>query len=134
MSGETWYLDNSSYFIVGKHSGNKNCRNRRSMMARRATWRIPIRLKVILKSGGRVCPGVALNISENGMFINTDDPACPDSNQYDISIPVEDGTLQVPAKLVRLSKNNGGHEGIGVKLLNPSENYLTFVENLLFVL
>lgn len=102
-------------------------------MARRSTWRIPIRLSVILNCGSRVCPATVTNLSETGMFISEVTGFAEDS-QFDISIPLKEGVLHVPGKLVRLSKINGSKNGIGVELMDPPQNYLEFVENLLYVL
>jgi hypothetical protein len=103
-------------------------------LARRASWRIPIRLNVELNCQGKVSSGTVTNLSENGMFINTRELDYTEGSQFDISILLKDKTLTVPAKLVRTEKISGSSEGIGVELQNPPQNYLDFVENLLFVL
>ncbi len=103
-------------------------------MAKRVTWRIPIRLKVKVKSEGRECAATVTNLSEYGMFMNTDDSGLCELSQCDISIPVREGTLHVPGKLVRRTKVNGGCEGIGVEITDPPQQYLDYVENLLYVL
>lgn len=104
-------------------------------MARRATWRIPIRLNVILSSGSRVCPGTVTNLSEKGMFICAEVIGFTEESKFDISIPLKEGeVLRVPGKPVRLSKTNGSCNGMGIELIDPPQNYLNFVENLLYVL
>lgn len=103
-------------------------------MARRTTWRIPIRLSVILNSGTRVRPGTVTNISEKGMFISAEVTGFSEESQFDISIPLKGEVLRVPGKLVRLSKINGSNNGIGVELLDPPQDYIDFVEGLLYVL
>ena len=103
-------------------------------MARRSTGRIPIRLNVILSCGSRVHPGTVMNLSEKGMFISADVTGLPEDSQFDISIPLKNEVLRVPGKLVRLSKINGSCNGIGIELVEPPQDYLDFVENLLFVL
>ncbi|MBI5666084.1 MAG: PilZ domain-containing protein [Nitrospirae bacterium] len=103
-------------------------------MVRRSTWRIPIRLNVILSCGSRVSTGTVTNISEKGMFINAEVTGYSEDSKFDISIPLKEGVLHVPGKLVRLSKINGSSNGMGVELTDPPQNYLEFVENLLYVL
>ncbi len=103
-------------------------------MARRSTWRIPIRLSVILNCGNRVSPGTVKNISETGMFISAEVTGFAEDSKFDISIPLKEGVLHVPGKLVRLSKINGSGNGIGVELINLPQDYLEFVENLLYIL
>jgi len=105
-------------------------------MARRATWRIPIRLNVKLNSEGKTCSGIVTNLSEKGMFISTSEIDFRKDSKFDISIPVEDRMLRVPGKIIRVAEAeiHGGCEGIGVELQDPPKKYLDFVENLLFVL
>ena len=103
-------------------------------MARRASTRIPIRLSVILSSGSRVYPGTVKNISEKGMFISTDVAGLAADSLFDITIPLKEDVLHVPGKLVRLSKINGSYNGLGVELMEPPQDYLDFVESLLYVL
>jgi len=103
-------------------------------MARRTTGRIPIRLNVILSSGSRVCPGTVTNLSEKGMFISAEVTGLPEDSHFDISIPLKNEVLHVPGRLVRLSKVNGSCNGIGIELVEPPQDYLDFVEDLLYVL
>lgn len=103
-------------------------------MARRATWRIPIQLNVRLIMGGKVSTGTVKNLSENGMFISADETDFDKDSECFISIPVDNETLNVPGKLVRIIRENNSHGGIGVELMDPPKKYLDFVENLLYVL
>ncbi|MDH3258961.1 MAG: PilZ domain-containing protein [Deltaproteobacteria bacterium] len=103
-------------------------------MAKRVTWRIPIRLNVKVRSEGRECTATVTNLSEYGMFISTDDSGLCEHSQCDIAIPVKEGTLHVPGKLVRRIKVDGGCEGIGIEIIDPPKKYLDYVENLLYVL
>jgi len=103
-------------------------------MARRATWRIPLRLSVILNCGSRAFPGTVTNLSEYGMFISAEVAGFTEDAQCDISLPLKEGELRIPGKLVRVSKINGRYNGIGVELIDPPQKYLDFVENLLYVL
>jgi len=103
-------------------------------MARRTTWRIPIRLSVIFNSGSRVSHGTVTNISEKGMFISAEVTGFTEDSQFEISIPLKGEVLHVPGRLVRLSKINGSNNGIGVELMDPPQNYLDFVEGLLYIL
>ena len=103
-------------------------------MARRATWRIPLRMEVKLNIGGKVCSGTVTNLSERGMYINTDEKGFIEKAHCTISIPLNDEVLSVSGTLIRLSVNNGASEGVGVEFVNPPQKYLDFVENLLYVL
>lgn len=88
----------------------------------------------MLSNGSRVYSGTVTNISEKGMFIDTGVSGFAEDSKFEISIPLKEGILHVPGKLVRLSKINGGSNGMGVELMDPPQNYLEFVENLLYVL
>ncbi len=88
----------------------------------------------MLNCGSKVCPGTVTNISDKGMFINAEVTGFTENSQFDISIPLKEGILHVPGKIVRLSKINGRSNGMGVELMDPPQNYLDFVENLLYVL
>lgn len=103
-------------------------------MARRTTWRIPIRLNVVINSGNRVSQGTVTNISETGMFISAEMNGLVEDSRFDISIPLKEEVLHVPGKFVRRSKDNGSNDGIGVEIKDPPQNYLDFVEDLLYVL
>ncbi len=103
-------------------------------MNARSSWRIPIRLNVKLTIRDKVYTGTATNISESGMFISTDETGFSKDSLFDISIPVKEGELHVPGRLIRSAKINSGSEGIGIKLSEQPQGYLDFIENLLFVL
>ncbi|MEW6602266.1 MAG: PilZ domain-containing protein, partial [Nitrospirota bacterium] len=78
--------------------------------------------------------GTVTNISEKGMFINAEVAGLNQDSRVDISIPLKEGVLRVPGKFVRLTEINGSSNGIGVELIDPPQNYLDFVEELLYVL
>jgi hypothetical protein len=101
-------------------------------MAGRTTWRIPIHLVVDFHTGEKACSGVVTNISEKGVFIRTSDLRCVSGPDFDITIPVDNGKLHIPGRLVRSMRNDGEIDGIGVELVNPPKDYLEFVENLLY--
>ena len=103
-------------------------------MARRATWRIPIRLNVKLNAGGTVCSGTVTNLSEKGMFISIEDSCLAEGTNCEITIFLEDKMLHLQGKLVRLAEVKGRLEGIGVELTESPQGYQDFVENLLYVL
>ena len=103
-------------------------------MARRISGRIPISLDVKLQYGDKSCTGIVTNISESGMFINTSKTDFTENLHCGVSIPVEDGILDVPCKIVRLVNTNGSSGGMGVVLLDAPLDYLNFVDNLLYVL
>ncbi len=103
-------------------------------MGRRSLWRIPIRMNVSLNCSDNAYSGTVMNLSENGMFINTDETRFPSDSKFKVMIPEKEEVIQVPARLVWSKKADSLNSGIGVELLNPPQEYIEFVENLMLVL
>jgi hypothetical protein len=102
-------------------------------MSRRTSWRIPIRMDVKCFRGDRECPGTITNLSENGMFINTEGICFPEDSQFQVRISLKEEDLDLPVKLNR-SVNTEGHCSMGVEILDPSGKYNDFVENLMRIM
>jgi len=103
-------------------------------MARRATWRIPTNINARLHCCNNGCSRTVTNLSENGMSVSTNEMCSPIDSQFEIIIPLKEETLHVAVKLIRSVKTDSDSNGIGVELLNPSQKYINFVNDLLFVL
>jgi len=103
-------------------------------MARRSNLRIPIRLNVKFYCSEKVYSGTVTNISENGMFITTNEKCVPENQEFDLSIPLEDSMARIPVKVNRLVQMAGGRYGMGVVLLNPPPNYIDYVEHLMMLM
>lgn len=97
-------------------------------MERRCFKRIPVRID--FRCFQRDCFGTIVNLSENGMFINSNKIDFPFESQFTIFIPFKDESLNVRVKVNRLNKSHGYYDGIGVELVNPPQNYLNFVSYL----
>lgn len=74
-------------------------------------------------------PGIIMNLSEKGMFINTKE-TFPLKPKIEILIPLKEEILQVRGKIRSFVKAGKIYNGIGVELLNPAQNYLEFISNL----
>lgn len=103
-------------------------------MGRRSSWRIPIRLDIKFRSGGVSYSGIVRNLSEYGMFISIENSRLPLDSAIEVFILHKEGTLNLPARLVRFENNEGLYKGIGIELIDPPATYLNFVENLLYTL
>lgn len=99
-------------------------------MEKRAVKRISTNLKV------KFCCcstddyyGTVTNLSENGMFINTQ-MCFPLEISFDIDIFSDTETLKLPVivRWVRQSERN--YDGIGVKVTDLNPGYVKFVERL----
>ena len=99
-------------------------------MQRRNFKRIPSDIKIIFSCDKMDYCGTITNISENGMFINAHEMCFPFDSTFEVDINFDGKKLSVPVKVSRLTKTNNSYDGIAVELLNPSQNYLDFVEDL----
>lgn len=98
-------------------------------MERRAFERVPTNINARFFYGNMFYTGNILNISEKGMFISTR-RCLPCDSMFVIIVRLEDKLLKVVAKVKRLTKGNGYHNGMGVELLYTSVGYLDFVSTL----
>jgi len=96
--------------------------------------RIPVIIDVEINYDKKVYKGTLMNLSENGMFIRTNNMPSPLHSRIEISIPMNEEVISVSGKLVREENIRGYYNGIGVEVLNPSKNYIDFIYSLLTVL
>lgn len=75
--------------------------------------------------------GTLVNLSENGMLINTGTSLHRYKSEFIVHITFEKSRLIIPVKVIRLIKENGSYNGIGVELLlKPKKKYLEFMSSL----
>ena len=92
---------------------------------------MPVNLQSRLFYGNIVYTGVVTNVSENGMFISTK-MSYPIDSVFIAVILLDEHTLQLPIK-IRRTVRSGDHSnrpednGVGVRLLDPSREYIDFV-------
>lgn len=103
-------------------------------MGIRSFDRIPVAITVTINRCNRLEKGRLLNLSENGMFIRTDEMLSPSDSDIDVIIPLDEEKIQVPGRIVRAENISGLHQGIGVKIFNPPQRYLDFIDRLSVVL
>jgi hypothetical protein len=103
---------------------NSNC-----FVERRAFERIPASVGVRFFYGNMFYSGTISNLSENGMFISTR-RYIPTKTMFVVVIRAGNELLKVLAKANRVIKTNGSRDGIGVEILEPSTEYLEFVNKL----
>jgi hypothetical protein len=100
------------------------------MMEKRSSDRIPANVDITFRSNGDEYNGTIINISESGMFITTKEMNSPFDSEFEIVIPLEENTLQVPVNLSRFILSPDSEDGLGVELSNHSPEYLNFVSSL----
>jgi len=92
----------------------------------RANKRIHVHEKVVIFHGDVISAATLNNCSEKGMYVKSRG-AFPLDTILKIIIPLNnDERLEVPVKVVRLTKT-GDYEGMGVELLNVSIKYTDFL-------
>jgi hypothetical protein len=99
-------------------------------MQQRAFERVPANINIRFYTCDTAYSGTVKNISENGMFINTDKMLFPFDSAIEIIIPFEEKLLKVPVKVVRMTKSDDVFDGIGVTLLDNHQDYLALVNSL----
>ncbi len=74
--------------------------------------------------------GTIVDLSEKGMFINTEEMCFPPDWQLEVAIPFEEKQLLVAVDIKRIIMTPSSKNGVGVELLSPSVEYLKLVDNL----
>ena len=73
--------------------------------------------------------GILTNISEKGMFIST--PICfPLDSRLNILIHTNKEMLNIPVRVRWIRKSTDIYDGIGVEVLELTNNYLEFVRSI----
>jgi hypothetical protein len=100
------------------------------IMERRSYKRIPIDIEVKFDCSNGELSGTIVDISKNGMFINLKESYFPIDPRIEILIPLKEDILRIPVIISKIIMSPDYRDGIGVELLNPTKEYLKFVENL----
>jgi hypothetical protein len=98
-------------------------------MQRRAFERVPANIKVKFFCCESHYDGTIMNLSDEGMYISTDEMRFPFDSEIDIIIPLNLDILKVPVKVMRMTKSSEFYDGLGVRVLKPSVPYINFVNN-----
>jgi hypothetical protein len=103
-------------------------------MERRACERRSAKVDVQFFCCNRVHSGTVINLSEKGMFITTDEMRFPFDSQLEVLIPFREQILHVPVSLRRIEMSPDSHDGIGVELSDPPQDYVEIINGLSSVL
>ena len=99
------------------------------MIERRAFKRIPTDIRVKFFFGTSICFGTIANLSENGMFVNTN--ICfPPYSTFEILLPLKENVLNISVMVRRMVKEGDFYNAMGVEVLDQPEEYLQFVQSL----
>lgn len=101
------------------------------IMEKRESRRIHANLALRYPCRDKFCSGTATNLSENGMFIDTE-MDFPVQSKFDIFISSREDVFKVPVKISRLVRTGNIYNGMGVELLDLPKKYLEFLIKLNF--
>ena len=109
-------------------------------MKKRAYERVTLDKKVQFFISEDMYPATIKNISHNGMYIETEAPL-PFHSNLDVHLPFKyklkvlidckNDVLEVPVRVKRLVKNGSSFKGMGVALVDTSQEYMDFMSNLI---
>jgi hypothetical protein len=99
-------------------------------MNKRASERVLSNIKVKFSCCHIDYDGVVTNISESGMFISTSGMNFPFESKLEILMSTGHRVLKIPIEVTRMIKSADLYDCIGVRLINPSQDYMEFVSNL----
>jgi len=96
---------------------------------KRKSERIPVSLALRFPFSNTFIPGTVTDLSENGMFIDTE--LCfPLESKFEVLIKVKNEILAIPVQIVRIVKSNKRYQGMGVRIVNSPQKYLEFLGTL----
>ncbi|KPK33953.1 MAG: hypothetical protein AMK70_08805 [Nitrospira bacterium SG8_35_1] len=99
-------------------------------MDRRTHERLPVNLKVEFYCNHREYFGTIINLSEEGMYITTNEMCFPFDSEFEVSLPLSEDMVNIHVKVKRITKSGECYDGIGVALVEPSEKYMDYVSSL----
>lgn len=103
--------------------------NMERYMQERVFERIPSNVQVKFYYGYSVYFGTITNCSESGIFVRTNKIFFPLHlhSRFELFVLFNNKVLKVPVKVGRIEKVDGIYYGMGVELLDITENYLEFL-------
>jgi hypothetical protein len=95
-------------------------------MHKRDSERIPVNLALRFPFSNTFIPGTVANLSEKGMFIDTE--LCfPLESKFEVLIKLKDGILTLPVQIVRTVKSDNKYTGMGVRILHSPQKYSEYL-------
>ena len=98
-------------------------------MGKRTYERIPLNVEVRFNNCNTAYAGITANLSRNGILINAKDMCFPFESEFEILIYLQDEILNIPVKLARIQMSPQGYDGLGIKLIDPPQKYLDFIDS-----
>lgn len=98
-------------------------------MEKRASKRIAVKIDTRFFYGNMFYSGTVVNLSERGMFVNTES-CVPANSEFLVIIKNKKELIKISARAKRVTKTKDCFNGMGIELLNPSVRYLEFIKGL----
>ncbi|UCH80550.1 MAG: PilZ domain-containing protein [Nitrospiraceae bacterium] len=101
-------------------------------MVQRSSYRIPIRLGITYAKNGKAYNGTIKNMSDSGLFVLAEQTDHPEDSIV-LELPVKKRTLKMSGRLIRINRS-GNNSGFGIRLIDPPQDYIDYIEELLLTL
>lgn len=101
-----------------------------SFRERREFQRIPSHVRVRFYCNDIDYAGTISDISEKGMHIRTGEVSFPFESSLELFIRTKGVLLKVPVTVRRLTRSRNVFNGLGVQVMEPAHDYLSFVRAL----
>jgi len=99
-------------------------------MHKRNSERTPVNLALRFPFSNTFIPGTVTDLSDNGMFINTE--LCfPLESKFEVLIKLKNEILTIPVQIARVVKSNNKYSGMGVRIVNSPQEYREFLSSLI---
>jgi len=99
------------------------------LMHKRDSERIPVNLALRFPFSNTFIPGTVANLSEKGMFIDTE--LCfPIESKFEVLIKLKDEILTLHVQIVRIVKSDNKYTGMGVRILSAPRKYSEYLAGL----
>ncbi|MDA8168275.1 MAG: PilZ domain-containing protein [Nitrospiraceae bacterium] len=103
------------------------------MTEKRRSSRYKKKLKVDYRKDALAGSGTSRNISEEGLFINTNDDGCSPGSVIDITIHLPDGSTSRLKGVVRHTGDGftgPGRTGLGIEFIDSDGNLRAFIDSM----
>jgi len=96
------------------------------LIHKRNSERIPVKLPLRLPLSNTFVPGTVTDLSDNGMFINSE--LCfPLESKFEVLVKLKNEILSIPVQIARIVMSNDKNKGMGVRILNYPPKFLEFL-------
>ena len=99
------------------------------MIEKRAKERIPASIDAKHFVGNSLYAGTVKNLSENGIYINSDF-CLPTNSLFELLISLNENVSNIPVKVRRAVKEGAFYNAMGIEVLKQPKEYLEFVNRL----